>query len=309
MKFVLNTSAKSDSLTGIIQNLRSFTDTVNIQFTEEGLSIQTMDNSHISVVELIIPAGWFNEYECPESVILGVNINILSKILAAKDKSQILTINHTQDKLEIHFTSILPEIQNIVLEKAETVEQTEEPQQTEEQTQKKGKGKGKSKEKKEPKEPKPKEQPKLDSKIYDMHFEIPLVDIETEVIDIPPIDYAAEFSLSSLNFANIVNQLRLFGDTMDIECSEERIQLYSHGIESGKMSVEINIDELTEFSINEGERLTISFGLNYLNHISAFHKLTKEIELKICDNYPLYAAYNFGEDARVKFYLAPKISD
>jgi proliferating cell nuclear antigen len=305
MKFVLNTSSKSDSLTGIIQNLRSFTDTVNIQFTEEGLSIQTMDNSHISVVELSIPAGWFNDYECPESVILGVNINILSKILAAKDKSQILTINHTQDKLEIHFTSILPEIQNIVLEiKDEEKEQQEQP--VIEESGKKGKGKGKSKE---PKEKKPKEQPKLDSKIYDMHFEIPLVDIESEAIDIPPIDYAAEFSLSSLNFANIVSQLRLFGDTMDIECSEEKIQLYSHGIESGKMSVEINIDELTEFSINEGERLTISFGLNYLNHISAFHKLTKEIELKICDNYPLYAAYNFGEDAKVKFYLAPKISD
>jgi len=303
MKFVLNTSNKSDSLTGIIQNLRSFTDTVNIQFTEEGLSIQTMDNSHISVVELSIPAGWFNEYECPESVILGVNINILSKILAAKDKSQILTINHTQDKLEIHFTSILPEIQNIVLVQEEPEEDSGKKEKG------KGKDKGKSKEPKKQKEKKPTEQPKLDSKIYDMHFEIPLVDIESEVIDIPPIDYAAEFSLSSLNFANIVNQLRLFGDTMDIECSEERIQLYSHGIESGKMSVEINIDELTEFSINEGERLTISFGLNYLNHISAFHKLTKEIELKICDNYPLYAAYNFGEDAKVKFYLAPKISD
>jgi proliferating cell nuclear antigen len=304
MKFILNTSAKSDSLTGIIQNLRSFTDTVNIQFTEEGLSIQTMDNSHISVVELTIPAGWFNDYECPESVILGVNINILSKILAAKDKSQILTVNNTQDNLEIHFTSVLPEIQNVVLVQEE--EQREEP--VEEDSGKKGKGK--KPKSKEPKEKKPKEQPiKLDSKIYDMHFEIPLVDIESEVIDIPPIDYAAEFSLSSANFANIVNQLRLFGDTMDIECSEEKIQLYSHGIESGKMSVEINIDELTEFSINEGERLLISFGLNYLNHISAFHKLSKEIELKICDNYPLYAAYNFGEDAKVKFYLAPKIND
>jgi len=304
MKFVLNTSSKSDSLTGIIENLRSFTDTVNIQFTEEGLSVQTMDNSHISVVELSIPAGWFNEYECPESVILGVNINILSKILAAKDKSQILTINNTQDKLEIHFTSILPEVQNIVLE---VKEEEEKEQPIIEESGKKGKGK--SKEPKKPKEPKSKEQPKLDSKIYDMHFEIPLVDIESEAIDIPPIEYAAEFSLSSLNFANIVSQLRLFGDTMDIECSEEKIQLYSHGIESGKMSVEINIDELTEFSINEGERLSISFGLNYLNHISAFHKLTKEIELKICDNYPLYAAYNFGEEAKVKFYLAPKISD
>jgi hypothetical protein len=128
-------------------------------------------------------------------------------------------------------------------------------------------------------------------------------------MEIPVIDYSAEFSLSSVNFSNIVSQLKLFGDTMEIECSETNIILYSSGIENGKMSVEINIDDLTEFSINEGDELNISFGLSYLHNICAFHKLTKEIELKICNNYPLCATYTIGDGASLKCYLAPKVSD
>jgi len=291
MRIFINNPIKSEAFIAIIQNIRSFTETINIQFNEAGLSIQTMDTSHISVVELVIPADWFTEYECSKSVILGIHFGIFSKILSTKDKSQSLTINHSkenEDKLEIHFTSS-PVIENKVIEN--TVIDSEPIT---------------IKVKKSTIKP-VKKIPEV--KIYDTHFEIPLIDIESEAIEIPPIEYAAEFSLSSTNFSNIVSQLRLFGDTMDIECSEEKIILYSHGIESGKMCVEINIDELTEFAINEGHHLKISFALNYLHSICAFHKLTKEIELKICENYPLCAIYSLGDDATVKFYLAPKITD
>jgi len=229
-----------------------------------------MDNSHVSVVELQIPSTWFSEYECNENLTLGVHVGILAKILASKDKSQILTIvyngDNNSDNLEIHFTS------STIVESDKKTKIT-------------------------------------DVKIYDTHFEIPLVDIESDQIEIPPIDYAAEFSLSSLNFSNIVSQLKLFGDTMDIECSEEKIILYSRGVENGKMSVEIDIDDLTEFSINEGEQLCLSFALNYLHNICAFYKLAKEIELKVCNEYPLCAGYSLGDNAILRFYLAPKISD
>jgi len=286
MQIFINQVTKSDVFIAIIQNLLKFTDTLNIQFTEEGMSIQTMDTSHISVVELNIPANWFSEYQCEKPITLGIHIGILSKILSTKDKSQNLTINYSdenQDKLEIHFTSQSTKVlENVVISEPITVSI--------------------------------KKSAKAAAiipvvKIYDSHFEIPLIDIESEIVEIPPIEYSAEFSLSSINYSNIVNQLKLFGDTMEIECSEEKIKLYSHSTESGKMCVDINIDDLTEFSINEGQKIKISFSLNYLHHICAFHKLTKEIELKICENYPLCAGYQLGENAYLRFYLAPKITD
>jgi proliferating cell nuclear antigen len=289
MRFFLNQVSKAEIFTAIIHNLKTFTETVNIQFTDAGLYVQTMDNSHISVIELNIPAGWFNDYKCEESVVLGIHIGLLSKILATRDKSQSLTIETStdnEDKLEIHFTTsiLIPEpiLENVVIVS-------------------------------EPMKVKVKKSVYLEKKpavkVYDTHFAIPLIDIESEQIDIPPTDYAAEFSLSSVNFSNIVSQLKLFGDTMTIECSEEKIVLLAHGIESGKMSVDINIDELTEFSINEGQTMQIAFALNYLNNICGFHKVAKEVELKVLDENPLCAMYHLDNGGTIKFYLAPKITD
>jgi proliferating cell nuclear antigen len=256
--------------------MKNFTEFINISFHEEGMYFQTMDNAHVSVVKLNIPAKWFSEYKCTKNVVLGININILHKILATKEKNQILHIIYESEKdsLEIHF------LNNI--EKKEIV---------------KGK-KGKKS-----------EEVNSEMKSYDKHFQIPLVDLESEEMSIPSIDYEFEFTLFSINFSNIVSQMKMFGDTMEFECSEEKITLFSNHSEFGKMSVVINVDDLTEFSINEGSIIKQSFALTYLNHICAFHRLAKEIEIKISKDYPLYSFYNLGDGANICFHLAPKIND
>ena len=146
---------------------------------------------------------------------------------------------------------------------------------------------------------------------FEKHFEIPLVVIDTDLLSIPDVDYQTEFSVSSSNFSSIINQLKMFGDTMDIHCSEEKIQLFSYSQEHGKMVVEIKIDDLTSFSINEGETVRLSFSLTYLHHICLYNKLAKEIELKISSDFPMKLVYLLGgnDDARMSFFLAPKIND
>ena len=71
----------------------------------------------------------------------------------------------------------------------------------------------------------------------------------------------------------------------------------------------MNIDDLTSFAINEGEELNMSFSLNYLHNICSFNKLSKEMEIKLCSNYPLCIIYDLNNDGFMKFYLAPKIDD
>ena len=144
---------------------------------------------------------------------------------------------------------------------------------------------------------------------FDKHFEIPLIDMECETMHIPEIEYQAEFTIPSSNFASIVNQLKMFGDTMDIKCSEENIMLFSHSQDSGKMFVEIKIEDLTSFAIDEGENLNLSFSLNYLHNICLYNKLSKEIEIKLRSEYPFKLIYHLGEDAKMTFYLAPKITE
>lgn len=149
------------------------------------------------------------------------------------------------------------------------------------------------------------------NKEFDKHFEIPLMDIDSETMHIPEIEYQAEFSLPSTTFANMISQLRMFGDTLDISCSEEAIQMSSISNESGKMSVDIPINDLNSFAIEEGQRLDLSFSLLHLYNICMYSKLSKDIDIFITAEYPIKLVYRlFGlDESRIVFYLAPKISD
>jgi hypothetical protein len=127
---------------------------------------------------------------------------------------------------------------------------------------------------------------------------------------IPDIDYAAEFTLQSSVFSTLINQLKTFGDTLDLECTEQNIKLTAKSPECGTMAVEVPIDDLNAFSINEGEELNMSFSLQSLHHICMFNKVTKEINIRLCSEYPLSVVFPITEeDAHLRVYLAPKITD
>ena len=75
------------------------------------------------------------------------------------------------------------------------------------------------------------------------------------------------------------------------------------------MSVDIKIEELKSFAIDEGETMKLSYSLNYLHHICAFHRLSRVVEIKLCNDYPLKVLYDLGLDAVLALYLAPKMEE
>jgi len=257
MNLTINNPVKLDAFSAIFQNMKLFSDNVNISLESTGLFLQAMDAGRVSVVELTIPNDWFDSYSVDGNMTIGLNAVIFHKILSTRDKSQNIQIESDgdPDTLTVRFKS-------------------------------------------------------SDSAVFDKTFEIPLIDIDSETMSIPAIEYQAEFSLPSINFNNLMNQLKMFGENMDVDCSEEQILLYSSSQDCGKMSVEIKIDDLNSFSIDEGESLSMSFSLTYLYNISQFYKISKEVELKFKRDYPVQLVYNLGAgNATLRFFLAPKIKD
>ena len=145
--------------------------------------------------------------------------------------------------------------------------------------------------------------------IFNKHFEIPLLDIRTELMEIPDIEHQAEFTMPCATFASLINQLKNFGDTMSVVCSEEAISLESFSIDLGKMSVNVSIDDLEEFAIEEGKKMELRFSLKYLHDICLYQKICKNIFIGISDNSPLKASYMLDDDVSLSFYLAPKIDE
>ena len=253
---------KCETFTGLFQHIKAFTEQINIMFEKDRMYIQTMDGARVSIIEMDLPATWFDGYEHqqPGTITLGIHSTIFYKILASREKTQSIHIVYRSDEdtLQIHFTS--------------------------------------------------------ENKIeFAKRFEIPLIDLDTDIMSIPEITHQAEFTLSSPHFSSIIAQLQMFGDTMDIECNEENIMLSATSQDTGKMFVEIKIEDLTSFIIDEGGKLNLSFSLQYLHSICLYNKLAKELEIKLSDASPLQVVYDLGgengNNAKIKFYLAPKIQD
>jgi len=269
MNVTIANAQKAECFAGIFQHMKSFSEHIVVLFEEERMYIQAMDGSRISIVEVVIPSAWFQNYDLTDggrSMQIGVNSSILYRVLNARDKTQRINLvvnNAEDDKLSIHFTPIGD---------VATTGNAE----------------------------------------FDKHFEIALIDVDSEFMAIPEMEYQAEFSLSSSNFANIINQLKMFGDNLDLVCSENKIVLCSNSVEQGKMFVEIKIDDLSSFIIDEGETIHASFSLNCLHNICLYNKLSKEVEVKFKNNFPMKVVYPLIgglPDAKMIFYLAPRIAD
>jgi proliferating cell nuclear antigen PCNA len=141
---------------------------------------------------------------------------------------------------------------------------------------------------------------------FDKFFKIPLVELDADLLNIPDVDYDAEFSIPSKKICEIASQLLIFGETMNVKCSEEKIDLSSNN-ENGEMTVNIPIDDLSEFSISEGETIDLYYSLNYIQKMCLTTKLSSEIGFSISAEFPMRIKYDLGEDSTVSFFIASKI--
>jgi proliferating cell nuclear antigen len=284
MEIVIRNSERADKFAAIFQHIKLFTDHIAIECSKTHMTMQCMDSAHVAILELSLPAAWFDAYNMTNdaSVRIGFNATYLHRILSSRDKEQQIQLLYSEedsDRMLIHLTK--PEDSAINGNGGDTGSVISSKKQ------------GKQ------------------TNTFDKHFELPLIDIEEEGMQIPEMEYAAELAMHSAQFADIITQLKMFGDTMEVQCSEERIALVSTSQDQGKMFVEIGINDLTEFAIDEGADLALSFSLTYLKHFCAYSKISELISIKFGESYPMRIAYSLGEfeDARLVFHLAPKIND
>tara|TARA_Y100001980_G_C14498768_1_gene274968 strand:+ start:80 stop:880 length:801 start_codon:yes stop_codon:yes gene_type:complete len=104
MKFIIG-SDKSRIFSTLFDILSSIVDEVNIEFRKNEIYIQTMDSGRISLFELVLKEDWFESYEINESVVLGVKLSIINKILNCRHPSQCINFEYShdnEDKLDIY---------------------------------------------------------------------------------------------------------------------------------------------------------------------------------------------------------------
>jgi proliferating cell nuclear antigen PCNA len=143
---------------------------------------------------------------------------------------------------------------------------------------------------------------------FNKFFKMPLVEYEYEEMNIPIVDYDAEFSLSSKQISEMFSQLSNFGSDIIIKCSENDISLTTNEV-NGEMRVDIPIDDLTSYSIVEGEEILLTYSLTYINKMCITNKLSSDIEFSLSNERPMKISYNLGDDSSMVFFIAPKINE
>ena len=166
--------------------------------------------------------------------------------------------------------------------------------------------------------------PKEGEKGIVKEFKLPLMDLDSELMDVHTIEYAADIHMISSQFTELVNQLSIFGNELRIKCAED-IRLTGKG-EIGSMDALIKEDDILMYAIEEDNELDLTFSIMYINMMVAFGKINKKVQIHISKDMPMKIQYGMDtfmdmddeddEDEEdiidknyIRFFLAPKIDD
>jgi len=145
-----------------------------------------------------------------------------------------------------------------------------------------------------------------DSAVCDKEFEVPLLEDHAELISVPELESDVDMSLPAKDFHELVGQLGIFSDTFQVRFDSESVEFKAVG-DDGTMTAKL---EEYEYAIAEDTVVKQSFALRYVQTMCSFWKLASTASLEFGDGAkPMTLTYTLGEDAHLRFHLAPKIAD
>lgn len=98
---------EGQTLKQIVEAIKDLVNDTNIDISAEELSIQCMDSSHVSLVDVNLSAAAFDHFRCDKALSLGFNTGNMSKILKMMNKDDIVIMKAEDegDTLTLMFES------------------------------------------------------------------------------------------------------------------------------------------------------------------------------------------------------------
>jgi proliferating cell nuclear antigen len=139
-------------------------------------------------------------------------------------------------------------------------------------------------------------------------YEVPIIEIIEEALDIPELTYAASITAKTADISSIIKEVSHFGDATTLRLDEEGFHVSASG-DNGNVRQTLENTEDRDMSLNE-DFVEASFGTKYLLSImKGGSPLSSNTVLEFESNQPLRALFKFGSESHFIAYLAPKISD
>jgi proliferating cell nuclear antigen len=143
---------------------------------------------------------------------------------------------------------------------------------------------------------------------YNKYFEIPLVDVDTEKLNITDQEYTTDLEFDSKKLKKLIDELSIIGEHVNIKCTESEVNATSKSLE-GSMTINIPFNDIEAYSIEEGKHVDATFALKYVKNMCLFNKVSPNVLLHLTEGLPMQLKYEMTENSYVRFYLAPNIDD
>ncbi|XP_027368620.1 proliferating cell nuclear antigen-like [Abrus precatorius] len=144
-------------------------------------------------------------------------------------------------------------------------------------------------------------------------FEMKLMDINSERLEIPDAVYHAIVRMPSIEFSKICRDLSSFGDTVTISVAKDGVKFSTAGdIGSANIVCRQNnsVDKPEAATVIEmNEPVCLTFALRYMNSFTKATPFSSTVSISLSNNVPVLVEYKIAEIGYVRFYLAPKIEE
>nr|5CFK_A Chain A, Proliferating cell nuclear antigen,Proliferating cell nuclear antigen [Leishmania donovani]5CFK_B Chain B, Proliferating cell nuclear antigen,Proliferating cell nuclear antigen [Leishmania donovani]5CFK_C Chain C, Proliferating cell nuclear antigen,Proliferating cell nuclear antigen [Leishmania donovani]5CFK_D Chain D, Proliferating cell nuclear antigen,Proliferating cell nuclear antigen [Leishmania donovani]5CFK_E Chain E, Proliferating cell nuclear antigen,Proliferating cell nucle len=144
-------------------------------------------------------------------------------------------------------------------------------------------------------------------------YQLKLLEIEAESMGIPEMDYRSTVTLNSAEFAKIVRDMQVFGDTVTIAISKEGVKFSSSG-DVGQGYTFLQAAGVSDRStkgveVTMEEPITLSFALRFMGIFAKGSTLSERVTLKFAKDSPCMVEYGIDNVGYLRYYLAPKVDD
>merc|ERR1712179_197950 len=258
--------------------------------TEDGIQMQSMDSSHVALVQMNISDTSFETFRCDQAMQMGLNMGNLFKIFGAFTNGSV----HIQaDGEDADTVKWVFETASDGKSKAKKNRVKEEAGSDEEE------GSGDDDEMQDEGEKK-KTSNKIRGPIQKKQtYELRLMDLDVEQLGIPEQDYQATFTMPSSEFTKIVKDLLIIGESVTIDVKKSSVTFKAEAIGDN--------DEAFELEVNDP--IELSFATQYLKKFTAAGPLSRDVTIALSPDVPMVISYEVEDFGHLKYFLAPKIDD
>ena len=228
--------------------LKDILNDVNIYFDKDGMKILTLDTARVALVDFELQSDNFEEYECQESIVAGVNVTNMFKLLKTISNTDTLSMElNNRDSLKI-------KIENAAKKSCTT-------------------------------------------------FDLKLLDIDEDHIEVPDIPIASITIMSSVDFQRICRDMNNLSSEIEIKRKESNLLISCVGDFANQETVIDCVESVN--GVYSGV-----YSLKYLNIFTKATGMCSNVQLmQEVDNRFLILQYNVANLGEVRFYLATKSGD